>query len=193
MQKSDKSLTPSKFINRKSIILALLEWRNEKHESSIKFLARQKEFKKFLIKKYKGHASKESLIFFAPMYEALKDNFDCRLGFQGIKELKLQKDNKKFVRYDFTIQDKKLIFEYDGLRFHTAENSALDREKTKLAEINGYTLIRLKGLKNTGDIETFNENQCIIAQVLRNYDIDISCVIWKSLKAERSAANTFTN
>ncbi len=62
-----------------------------------------------------------------------------------------------------------------------------------MAEINGYTLIRLKGLKNTGDIETFNENQCIIAQVLRNYDIDISCVIWKSLKAERSAANTFTN
>lgn len=79
------------------------------------------------------------------------------------------------------------------MRFHTTENSALDREKTKLAEINGYALVRLKGLKNTGDIDTFNENQYIIAQALRNYDIDISCAIWKTLKAERSAANIFTN
>ena len=185
LQKKNKSLTPSKFIERKSITLALLSWRNDKSISSENFIKSVAGFKKILLTKYRGHASKESLIFFAPLFDTLKDKFECKVGYQGNLELKLQRKNKKYFRFDFTIEDKKLIFEYDGAFFHTAENLELDLEKTQLAVDHGYKVVRLQGLKNMSDLVTYHENQYIIKQVLQAHNIVVGSTLWKTLKDEQ--------
>ena len=96
-----------------------------------------------------GKASKESLKYFIPLYKILRKNGYCRqdifFGISGSSEYWLKDISRKlFYLYDFTILSQRIIFEYDGIKWHDESNLQHDLDKTALAESNGFTVIRIK-------------------------------------------------
>lgn len=89
------------------------------------------EYQKNIIKKYTpiSMASKESLdIIFKDLYNYLLESgysdSDIYIGYNNKKEYFLfDKDTKKIYFYDFTILSKKIIIEYNGIKFHPNPNS----------------------------------------------------------------------
>ena len=70
-----------------------------------------------------GKASKESLQYFIPLYKILRKDYniqrdDIFIGVRGSKEWYLAYGNTYYYRYDFTIKSKKVIIEYNNLRWH---------------------------------------------------------------------------
>ena len=163
-----------------AVLLTYLEFRKNRTLTSHHFLERVAIITKELNTRAKGHASQESLIFFAPIYEELKTKFKCYIGAFGQKEFKLKrtdiKSADKFFRYDFCIFELKLIFEYDGAFFHGEHSEQNDNLKTALAESSGFKLIRLFGLSNfkRENVE-FHNNIEIIKSELGNL---VSSVKW---------------
>lgn len=120
-------------------------------------------------------ASKESLNIFIPLIEKIKgmgvDNNDIYIGYGNKNEFFL-KDGKNIYFYDFTIRNKKIIIEYNGVLFHPKnENSnwinifdknitsqvAYNKQKNKikLAEENGFKVLELWSDDNN------NLNRCL--------------------------------
>jgi very-short-patch-repair endonuclease len=137
-------------------------------------------FEKEEILKTKGHASRESLLFFFPFYEILSQSFTCHLGIHpGKNEFKLKRKNGKHFRYDFCIEELKLIFEYDGLFFHGEKSHfkysrQFEKEKIELAEQHGYSVVKLDGLKNKQDFSAGYNNFHKIINTLAKKDVIIS-------------------
>lgn len=69
-----------------------------------------------------GKASRESLIYFIPLYKELRTNGiprdDIYFGVNGSYEYFILDTNNKIYFYDFTIKSKKIIIEYHGESFH---------------------------------------------------------------------------
>lgn len=111
------------------------------------FLLDFEKIKKDLLKNRNGHASKESLIFFEPLFYALCNKHTINIGAFGLQELKLDNiikihSDQNFFRYDFVIKHAKLIFEYDCTIFHKP-NNVIDMEKDNVAKLNGYSIYRI--------------------------------------------------
>ena len=117
-----------------------------------------KEYKKTL----NGHASKESLTYLIPMYNLLKEKYTLYFGACGFKEKYFKYKKGKFYRYDFLIDELKIIYEYDGMYhfsniYGSADNyKKIELEKNEYAKTNGYKIYRLS-VKNK-----FEENVKII-------------------------------
>lgn len=110
-------------------------------------------------------ASKEAVNLFLPFYKEYKDTYKCFLYTEGSKEFILKdKSSGHCFLYDFTIEDLKLIFEYNGEHVHP--NPDWDKErwdswrhcyskktadeiyskykiKIRFAEQNGYRIVQL--------------------------------------------------
>lgn len=110
-------------------------------------------------------ASKEAVNLFLPFYKEYKDIYKCFLYTEGSKEFILKDESLGHCYfYDFTIEDLKLIFEYNGEHVHP--NPDWDKEKwnswrhcysrktadeiyskykikIRFAEQNGYKIIQL--------------------------------------------------
>lgn len=75
-----------------------------------------------------GHASKESLKIFIPIYKLLrKGGFkrcDIMLGVSGSREFRIKTKENLFL-YDFYIKPLKLIIEYNGLHWHIKEKDGI--------------------------------------------------------------------
>lgn len=104
-----------------------------------------------------GKASKESLKYFIPLYKFLRKNninrHDIYIGVSGSNEYWLRDLNKNlFFMYDFTILSHKLIFEYDGIKWHVDDEKDLLKER--LASDNGFAVFRIKS--DWTDEEKFN-------------------------------------
>lgn len=75
-----------------------------------------------------GNASNESLLLFLPIYEKYKEIFKINLGIKNNNEYCIwDKNLKRTFWFDFTIQDLKLIIEYNGETFHP--NPKWDNDK----------------------------------------------------------------
>lgn len=150
----DRSFTAYK---RQSIVAALWECRKLKTENQEIFFEIQKHKLKEIKVAIKGHASRESLLILLPIYELLKDKFTCHIGTHGKTEFFIYRENGRKFRYDFVIQELKIIIEYDGLWFHST-NVKVDQEKTELAKKHGFNIIRLEGMKNYTDYSVGRRN-----------------------------------
>jgi len=69
------------------------------------------------------NASKESLKYFIPLYKLLRtqhgiERDDIYFGISGSKEFYLASGTKYYFLYDFTIRSKKIIIEYNNVRWH---------------------------------------------------------------------------
>lgn len=75
-----------------------------------------------------GHASKESLKIFIPIYKLLRKNGvargDIMLGVNGSREFRIKTKENLFL-YDFYIKPLKLIIEYNGLHWHIKEEDGI--------------------------------------------------------------------
>lgn len=110
--------------------------------------------------------SKESLIFFIPIYKKLRNNItrdEIFWGINGSKEYFIwDSEGNKIFFYDFVIPKYKVILEYHGKRYHPNPNwpeekwnkwdlfgmssddkRKLDLYKKKIAEDKGYKLIEI--------------------------------------------------
>lgn len=95
-----------------------------------------------------GHASRESLKYFIPLYKFLRRigirREDIYFGIGGNKEYFIYDTNLKKIKfYDFTIRSKKLMIEYDGVYWHK-NSSADDSYKDDLAIRSGFKILRVK-------------------------------------------------
>ena len=81
---------------------------------------------------------------FLPLLEYLNNHkiFEVFIGYNGNKEFKLFYNNKKnWYWYDFTIHSKKIIIEFNGVKYHKDRNR--DFHKIKIAEDAGYKVLEL--------------------------------------------------
>jgi hypothetical protein len=131
---------------------------------------------KSLMRLWKGQASKESLKYFIFLYECLKENYTINFGAMGLKELRLFGGKEKdFYRYDFSIEEKKLIIEYDGIYWHDPKNpNPSEKEKFKIAKKNGYKVLRISSTdafdKNCLKIIKFFSKNGIMEITKENYE-----------------------
>lgn len=107
-------------------------------------------------------ASKESLNVFIPLYKILRrrgiQRDDISFGIKGSIELLLHDNNSIFL-YDFTINSKKIIIEFHGIKFHPKSKDSdwtdifqkitveeaynKDQYKKQLAESQGYKVLEI--------------------------------------------------
>lgn len=85
---------------------------------------------------YNGKASKESLLYFIPLKQVLIndyniDNDDIYFGEENNKEFYLANGKSYYFLYDFTIRSKKIIIEYNGIRWHPNPNYMNEDEWNK--------------------------------------------------------------
>jgi hypothetical protein len=95
-------------------------------------------------KKERCQASRASLFIFLPLVDYLNslEIFDISIGYNGNKEFKLFYNNKKnWYYYDFTIHSKKIIIEFNGVKYHTDRNR--DFHKIQIAKEAGYKVLEL--------------------------------------------------
>jgi len=116
-----------------------------------------------------GKASKESLKYFIPLFKFLRSRGvlreDIYFGVGGSSEYYIfDKITNRIKFYDFTILSKKLIIEYDGIYWHSSENSIKnDKFKTELCEQYGFALLRIKSETS------FDENTKLIYDFIEKY------------------------
>ena len=118
LEKCDMSL--SSFIKRYGIEKGTLKYNNMKDKRR-KTMARLISEGK--INLYNGKASKESLKYFIPLRDILinKYNIDCDdmyFGYDDSKEYYIGNGSNYYYLYDFTIKSKKIIIEYNNIRWH---------------------------------------------------------------------------
>ncbi len=154
----------SKNIIKTSLILDVL---GSCDEENVFFDTLEKKEKEYRDSTF--YASKESLLYFKAFYRALHKKFDVSIGYGRNKELKLYRDDGRFYRYDFAIQDKKLIIEFNGVGYHpntqwskikwdawktphtnicANEKQILDQKKIDIAKKNGYDILEIWGDNN---------------------------------------------
>lgn len=116
-----------------------------------------------------AHASKASLVYFAPLYQILSPMYEVFVGAFGSKEYKIVRDDKKgFFRYDFTIPDVSLIIEFDGYFYHDRPKvAAIDEIKEVLARKVGFNVVRIS------DRNSYEENVRIIKSVVEPLNVII--------------------
>ena len=130
--------------------------------------------------------SKESLIFFIPIYKKLRNTIDRSeifWGIQGSKEYFIwDSEGNRIFFYDFVIPKYKVILEYHGKRYHPNPNwtkekwnkwdlfgmssddkRKLDLYKNKIAEDNEYKLIEIF----SDDVKKINIDM-LIDEILNN-------------------------
>lgn len=153
--------------------------RQEKWQKTLNQRFTKKEQNQWLAKG--GLISKESLNLFLPFYEKLKNKYTCYIGLNGISnEYSLNFENM-FFRYDFTLLEPKLIFEYQGSHVHPNPNWSKEKwnnwrhcfnkktadeiqlkynKKIQAAEAAGFQVIQL------WDEDGFEKNKQIISSYL---------------------------
>lgn len=129
------------------------------------FINRMKEGK---IVPYNGSASKESLEYLVPIYKIVRreydiDRDDIYFGVGGSKEFYIAYGNEYYFLYDFTIRSKKIIIEYNNVRWHprpylmnekewngwllgdmnAEEKYERDKKKQKVAEDKGFKYMEI--------------------------------------------------
>jgi hypothetical protein len=95
-------------------------------------------------KQERYQASRASLFVFLPLLNYLNklEIFDVSIGYNGSKEFKLfYNDKKNWYYYDFTIHSKKIIIEFNGIKYHTDRDR--DFHKKQVAEKVGYKVLEL--------------------------------------------------
>lgn len=105
-------------------------------------------------KKNPSYTSKESLLFFIPIYKQLRylgiEKTDIYWGIKGSREYFLNDDNSLFF-YDFTIPKLNKIIEYNGIKFHANKNwdkERLNNWKCLYSNISAQEKINLDEYKN---------------------------------------------
>lgn len=151
-QKTKDKLSKGDYLKYESI---LLEFDGDKETTDRVFVERVSNVAKSKFNK----ASKASLVIFNQLMGICEKNklqFKCGVD-ENSEYLIFCINNKKIYFYDFTIKDLKLIFEFQGKKFHSKfENSGIneigidltnkfiiDKEKKKLAEKNGFEVVYL--------------------------------------------------
>lgn len=91
-----------------------------------------------------GNASKESLVFFQPLYDRFSIDYEVYLGIEGSKELGIYDEHSTCMRfYDFAIPELKVIIEYHGERYHPNPDILTEEEwknwTTMMLTTGGYT------------------------------------------------------
>ena len=132
----------------------------------------------------RGHASQESLQFLAPLYVALQQTFTCHIGDFGQKEKAVtyvEGEKTRFIRFDFCIDELKLIFEYDGAFYHDRSSYIKDMRKNEIAETHGYQVVRLDGYGTSGrsDYTVWQDNCDKIVTTMLAYGVDASSIQWQ--------------
>ena len=93
----------------------------------------------------RGHASNESLVYILPLYEMLNEKYTLFFGSKGFKEKYFKYDKAKFYRFDFLIEELKIIYEYGGeYHFNNIYNNSVNIKKL---EIERDEYVKSKGYK----------------------------------------------
>lgn len=143
----------------------------EGYKKSVK---QQLKRKQTMIERYGAHiasgcASKESLLFFQPLYDKLilenikKD--DICWGVEGSREyvINVDKKNEEIYFYDFTVKSKKIIVEYNNRFWHPREDVVwqgfLNEDKLRLKDKRKNEIAIKSGFKLfiIWDDDNFNE------------------------------------
>jgi len=87
-----------------------------------------------------GRASKESLVFFQPLFDKFSSELEVLVGIDESKELGIYDEYSACMRfYDFSIPERKIIIEYHGERYHP------NPERLSKEEWKNWESWRLKG------------------------------------------------
>lgn len=123
------------------------------------------EFIKLQKVQTKKQASLESLSLFLPLLEYISEQYqfeEVKLGYGGKEKVLYEEDGKRLYRYDFCIEDIKIIIEYDGENFHPYRKSTKEELEAWKHPFSNLSYLHYIEMEDKKDLCAINNGYGII-------------------------------